>query len=417
VRRELVNRVVVTGMGIVSSIGNNKGEVLRSLREGQSGLEFIREMRELGLQCQVAGRVKGLQEELARIGKRPLLTMSNVAKYATVATLEAVEDAKLPPEALRTPRTGVVVGTAFGGINEVPKTEALLLAQKSPARLGATGAVKIMNSTVAVNLAVWLGIKGRCYAVSSACATGTDNIGHAFELIRHGVLDLCICGGAEENWIGAAAYLDNAFNKDFTFNDRPEKACRPYDRDRLGFVMSEGAGILILEALEHAISRGTPAYAEVIGYGSANDGDNMFEPTGRGLERSLRQALLVAEDHQPWPIDYINPHGAGTQVGDPVEVQVIRNVLGESPPLVSSTKSLSGHSQGAAGAHEAIFTLLMLQHGFVVPTMNLEHIAPECEGIQHVRGLLELPLRTVMSFNAGLGGTNACLIFKKALMR
>jgi 3-oxoacyl-[acyl-carrier-protein] synthase-1 len=408
-----VRQVVVTGMGIVSSIGNSKPEVLRALLDGRSGLGFVPEMRELGLKCQVAGRVRGLDDAATKLGKRPLQTMSNVAKYAAVATQEAIADAKLPPETLQSNRAGVVVGTAFGGINEVTKAENLLLAQKSPTRLGATCAVKIMNSTVAVNLAVWLGIKGRCYAVSSACATGTDTIGHAFELIRHGVLDLCICGGAEENWIGAAAYLDNVFNRDFTFNDRPEKACRPYDRDRLGFVMSEGAGILVLEDLEHAASRGAPKYAEVIGYGSANDGDNMFEPTGRGLERSLRQALQAAEDHRPWQIDYINPHGAGTQVGDLVEVQVIRKVLGESSALVSSTKSLSGHSQGAAGAHEAIFTLLMLQHGFVVPTMNLEHIAPECEGIRHVRALMEIPLQTVMSFNAGLGGTNACLIFRK----
>jgi 3-oxoacyl-[acyl-carrier-protein] synthase-1 len=202
-----VRRVVVTGMGIVSSIGNSKAEVVRSLREGRSGLGFILEMRELGLLCQVAGQVKGLDEAAAKLGKRPLQTMSNLAKYTAVATLEAIEDAQLPRAMLQSKRAGVAVGTAFGGINEVSKTESLLLTHQSPTRLGATGAVKIMNSTVAVNLAVWLGMKGRCYAVSSACATGTDNIGHGFELIRHGILDLCICGGAEENWIGAAAYL------------------------------------------------------------------------------------------------------------------------------------------------------------------------------------------------------------------
>jgi 3-oxoacyl-[acyl-carrier-protein] synthase I len=207
VRRGSVRRVVVTGMGIVSSIGNSKAEVVRSLREGRSGLGFILEMRELGLLCQVAGQVKGLDEAAAKLGKRPLQTMSNLAKYTAVATLEAIEDAQLPRAMLQSKRAGVAVGTAFGGINEVSKTESLLLAHQSRTRLGATGAVKIMNSTVAVNLAVWLGMKGRCYAVSSACATGTDNIGHGFELIRHGILDLCICGGAEENWIGAAAYL------------------------------------------------------------------------------------------------------------------------------------------------------------------------------------------------------------------
>ncbi|MGH8068670.1 MAG: beta-ketoacyl-[acyl-carrier-protein] synthase family protein [Candidatus Entotheonellia bacterium] len=408
-----MRRVVVTGMGIVSSIGNSKAEVLRSLREGRSGLEFIPEMRELGLKGQVGGRLKGLDEVAARIGKRPLQTMSNVAKYAAVATLEAIEDATLPRAALHSSRAGVIVGTAFGGVNEVPKAESVLLTHKNPSRMGATGAVKIVTSTAAINLAVWLGIKGRCYSVSSACATGTDNIGNGFELIQHGLLDVCICGGAEESWMGAAAYLDNAFVKAFDFNDWPEKACRPYDRDRQGIIIAEGAGILILEAFEHAVSRGAQIYAEVIGYGSANDGDNLFEPKGGGLERCLRQALRSAECDGPVPIDYINPHGVGTSVGDPVEVQVIRKVLGEPSPLVSSTKPLSGHSQSAAGAHEAIFTLLMLQHGFVVPTMNLEHIAAECEGINHVRTLTEIPLRTVMSFNAGLGGANACLIFRK----
>lgn len=406
-----MRRVVVTGMGIVSAIGNNKAEVLRSLREGISGIEFIPEMKELGLRCQVGGRVKGL--DTGKIGKRTLSTMSDVAKYAAVATLEALEDAKLPHEALRSSRVGVVVGTSFGGITEVPKTEALLLAHKSPTRLGATGAVKIMNSTAALNLAAWLGIKGRCYSVSSACSTGTDNIGNGFELIRHGVLDVCLCGGAEETCHVGGAFLDNLAVSPPDFNDRPEKACRPYDRDRQGMVVSEGAGILVLESLEHAASRGAPAYAEVIGYGSANDGADMFEPKGPGLKRCIKQALQSADRHGPLRIDYINPHGAGTKVGDPVEVQAIRDVFGDPSPLVSSTKSLAGHSQSAAGAHEAIFTLLMLHHNFVAPTINLEHIAPECEGVRHVQSLMEIPLRTAMSFNAGLGGTNACLIFKK----
>jgi 3-oxoacyl-[acyl-carrier-protein] synthase-1 len=410
-----MRRVVVTGMGIVSSIGNSKAEVLCSLREGRSGLAFIPELRDLGLWCQVAGQIKGLEEAAAKIGKRPLQTMSNVAKYTAVATLEAAEDARLPREALHSTRVGVVVGTGFGGITEVGKTEVLLRSHKSPIRLGASGAVKIMNSTVAVNLAVWLGVRGRCYSVSSACATGTDNIGHGFELIRHGSIDICICGGAEEIWKGAAAYIDNAAVKTANFNDHPEKACRPYDRDRQGIVFAEGAGILILEELEHAASRGAPVYAEVIGYGSANDGDDMFEPQGGGLQRCIEQALKSAEQYRPVRIDYINPHGAGTLVGDPVEVRIIREVFGEPSPLVSSTKPLSGHSQSATGAHEAIFTLLMLHHGFVVPTANLEHLSPECEGIHHVRSLMEIPLKTVMSFNAGLGGANACLIFREIL--
>ncbi|MGH8071386.1 MAG: beta-ketoacyl-[acyl-carrier-protein] synthase family protein, partial [Candidatus Entotheonellia bacterium] len=332
-----MRQVVVTGMGIVSSIGNNKEQVLQSLRKGISGIEFMPERQELGLRCQVGGRVKGLEADAAKIGKKVLQTMSGVAKYAAVATLEALEDAKLPHKALHSRRAGVVVGTAFGGINEVAKTEALLLTHKSPTRLGATGAVKIMNSTAALNLAAWLGIKGRCVAVSSACATGIDNIGHGYELIQHGLLDLCICGGTEESWQVGAAFLDNLAVVPFDFNDRPEKACRPYDRDRQGMIMSEGAGVLILEALEHATSRGAQVYAEVLGYGSANDGADMFEPKGTGLKQCLKQALQEAESQGPMGIDYINPHGAGTKVGDPIEVRVIREVFGDLSPLVSST--------------------------------------------------------------------------------
>jgi 3-oxoacyl-[acyl-carrier-protein] synthase-1 len=408
----MMRRVVVTGIGIVSCMGNSKEEVLRSLKEGRSGLQFVPEMKELGYKCPVAGLVKGLRVE--GIEERPLQTMSEPARYAAVATLEALADARLPSEALRSTKAGVVVGTGGGKFNEAAKAELMLLEQRTPARLGATGVVEVMNSTAALNLATWLGIKGRSYSVTSACCTGTDSIGHGFELIRYGLLDMCICGGAEESgWKNLWAFFDasGVVPSDF---DQPAKVCRPYDRDRRGIIVSEGAGIVVLEALEQAERRGAPIYAEVIGYGSANDGDNMFELTGVGLKTAIEQALQsVAETHRPLRIDYINPHGTGTKIGDPIEVRVIREVFGDSPPLVSSTKPLNGHSLGAAGAHEAIFTLLMLRHGFVAPTANLEHIAPECEGVRHVRSLMEIPLQTVVSFNAGLGGTNACLIFKK----
>lgn len=407
-----MRRVVVTGIGIVSSIGNNKAEVVRSLREGISGVEFIPEMKELGYRCQVAGVVKGLK--MHGIGKRPLQTMSDVARYAAVATLEALEDAGVETEALKRNRVGVVLGTGGGGINEAARAETWLLRYKSPARLGATGVVKIMNSTAALNLAAWLGIKGRCYSVSSACATGADSIGHGFELVRHDLLDLVICGGAEECGIrNFWGFTDAVNGSPVNFNDRPAKACRPFDRDRQGMVLSEGAGVLILEDLEHAERRGARIYAEILAYASSNDGDNMFEPNGRGLRRCIEEALAMAGLASPPRIDYINPHGPGTRIGDPVEVQIIREVFGDPSPLVSSTKGLTGHAVGAAGAHEAIYTLLMLHYGFVAPTVNLEQIAPECEGVRHVQTLLEVPLETAMTFNAGLGGDNACLIFKR----
>lgn len=408
-----MRRVAVTGMGIVSCLGNSQAEVWRSLREGVSGVQVVPEMKELGYKHPVAGLVKGLAMD--GIDKKALQTMSEPARYAAVATLEALQDARLPPEMLRSTRAGVVVGTGGGGVNDAAAAEKLLLSQKSPARIGATAIVRIMNSTAALNLAAWLGVKGRCYSVSSACTTGTDSIGHGFELIRHGILDLCICGGAEGTgsrhfW----AFGDASGAMPSHLDEHPERACRPYDRDRQGMVASEGAGILLLESLDEAEQRGAPIVAEVIGYGSANDGESMFEPSGDGLTRAIEQALRIAEEtHGRITIDYINPHGAGTRIGDPVEVQVIRRVFGDPSPLVGSTKPLNGHSQGSAGAHEAVFTLLMLQHDFVVPTPNLEHVAPECEGVRHVRAPHTQPLKTVMTFNSGLGGSNACLIFRK----
>jgi 3-oxoacyl-[acyl-carrier-protein] synthase-1 len=236
-----MKRVVVTGMGIVSSIGNSKEEVICALRESRSGVCFVPEMRELGLRCQVAGRVAGLESKMAKIGKRPLQNMSDSARYAAVATLEALDDAKLERGMLRSDSVGIVVGGSFGGINEAAKTERMLLQYKSPSRLGITGIVKLMRSTASGNLAAWLGVQGRAYSICSSSASGTDNIGHAYELIAHGALDLCICGAAEEScWKQVGGFFDNWRGVPFSWNEQPERACRPYDRDRDGTVFSEG---------------------------------------------------------------------------------------------------------------------------------------------------------------------------------
>ena len=407
-----MRRVVVTGLGVVSSIGNNKDEVLSSLQESRSGIERMPEMKELGFRCHVGGRVKGL--DVTRIPERALETMSDVARFAAVAASEAIEDAKLPPEALQSDRVAVVVGTSFGGINEVTKTEQLLQKHKNPLRVGATGPLKIMHSTAAANLATWLGVQGRAYSLCSSFCSGADAIGHGAELIARGVADVCLCGASEENTLRQIwGCLDNWAGMPSSWNDRPEAACRPYDQAREGTVLSEGAGILVLEARDHALQRGTDSYAELVGYGSGNDGSDMFHPSGDGLMECIRQALLASEENGVRRIDYINTHGTGTKIHDALEVRVIREMFGAPSPLVSSTKALAGHSLGATGAHEAVFTLLMLRHGFVAPTVNLEQIAPECEGVAHVQSIREGPLRTAMTFNAGLGGSNACLVFRK----
>lgn len=407
-----MRRVVVTGLGIISSIGNSKAEVVASLRESRSGIEFLSEMQELGFKCCVGGKVKDL--DTGRVEKRARQTMSRVAQYAAVAALEALEDSQLPLAALPSSRVGVIVGTSFGGINEWARAEDMLLRFRNPSRLGATGLLKGMHSTVSGNLAAWLGVQGRTYAICSSFCSGLDNIGHAYELIARGVVDLCLCGAAEESSLRQIwGFVDNWGGMPSSWNDHPEKACRPYDRDREGTVFSEGAGILILEALEHARQRGIDPYAEVVGYGAANDGFDMFKPSGEGLTECLRQALNAAECHGVQRIDYINSHGTGTKLHDALEVKVIKEIFGTHAPFLSSTKALAGHALGAAGAQEAVFTLLMLRHGFIAPTVNLEHISPDCEGVVHVQSPLEMFLETAVCFNSGLGGSNACLVFRR----
>jgi 3-oxoacyl-[acyl-carrier-protein] synthase I len=407
-----MKRVVVTGLGVVCAIGNDTSEVLGALREGRSGIDCIRDMRELGFKCWVGGSVKGL--EAGRIEKRARQTMSRVALYTACAALEGLEDAKLPRQCLPEMKAGIVVGTSFGGIGEWAQAQMLLEKYRNPSRLGATGLVKGMHSTASGNLAAWLGMQRRAYSLCSSFCAGVDNIGHAAELLARGVLDVCIAGASEEStWRQVGGFFDNWHGMPTSWNDQPTKACRPYDRDRQGFVLSEGAGIVILETLEHAERRGVAPYAEVVGYGSANDGYDMFQPSGDGLRASLQQALTMAKERGVERIDYINSHGTGTRLHDPLEVRVISELFGPRSPHVSSTKPVAGHALGATGAIEAVFTLLMMRHGFIVPTANLDHIADDCQGVRHVQELMEQPVEAAMTLNAGLGGTNACLVFRK----
>lgn len=415
-----MNRVVITGLGIVSSIGNGTEAVLDALRTSRSGMVFMPEMQQLGYRCCVYAPVGEL--DVSGIRRKTLRTMSTCAIYATVATLEALRDAQLSVDDLDVERTGIVAGTCFAGTNEVPLAEEAIAEHGSASPIGALGVVKIMNSTVAAGLAAHLGVQGRVCSISAACATGLYNVGHAYELIKYGVEDVCICGSAEEDtWRQIGLSADNGDTMPIDFNDRPRRACRPYDRDRQGFVMSAGAGMFVLEDLDRARRRGAPIYGEIVGYGAANDGDDMFVSSGEGLEASIRAAMHEAARHDVTQIDYINTHGAGTPSGDRTEVEVLRRLFdtqqaagGLCGPLISSTKGISGHAQGATASQEAVFTTLMLHHGFVAPTANLDHIAPECEGVRHVQAVEEHPLKTAMTINSGLGGVNACLIVRRA---
>lgn len=410
-----MRRVVITGAGIVSAIGNGKEAVLHSLRTTRSGMVFMPEMEALGYRCCVYAPVADL--DTGNIRRSALRRMSMAAIYATAAALEALDDAGLEADRLGDQvdpeRTGIVVGTGAGGANEVPKADEARLAGVRVARLGGFGIVKTMNSTASGHLAAYLGARGRTMSLSTACATGLYNIGHAFELVRRGVLDLAVSGSAEEDlWKYVGLSADNSAGMPVDFNHRPTEACRPYDRDRQGFIISAGSGIFILEELDHARSRGARIYAEVVGYGAANDGDDMFVPTGDGLRRSIEEAMQMARRSDVNSVDYINSHGTGTVKGDGVEVDILKSLFGDRP-LVSSTKAISGHSQGATASQEAVYCLLMMENGFVAPTKNLDDIADDCKGINHAIDLYEGPLRAVMTCNSGLGGVNACLIMRK----
>jgi 3-oxoacyl-[acyl-carrier-protein] synthase-1 len=271
-----------------------------------------------------------------------------------------------------------------------------------------------MNSTTSGNVAVHFKVKGQAISVCSSFAAGPDNIGQSYELIKYGLQDLAICGAAEEEvWKQVGAYFDNAGAMPGGWNEKPDEACRPYDRDRSGFVMSAGAGILVLESMDHAKKRGAPIKAEIVGYGSANDGSDLFRPSGVGLKRAMGQALHSASGYGCNRVDYINGHGTGTTLGDHVEVKAVRDFFDQQAPLLSSTKGLAGHGMGASGAQEAVYALLMLCHGFVAPTRNLIEVDEECRGVPHVQTLMEAKMNSVMTVSVGLGGTASCLLFKR----
>ncbi len=405
-----MNQVVITGLGVVCSLGCEADVVAHALRSGKSGIVAAPELLEYGLSCGVYAPVKDWDAK--RTPRKARQTMGDFANYAAAATLDALQDAQLDPAELPdVEKTGIIIGSAFGGINEISKMNQFLSRNKK-SRAGAVGVVKMMNSSASGNIATMLGVRGGSYSLSSSFTAGLDNVGHGYEQIKFGTLDVVICGAAEEEcWkqIGPSMDRWDAFTT--RFNDDPESASRPYDADRDGIVMSAGSGILILESLEHALQRGAQIYSEIIGYGATNDGSDMFRPNGEGLSRAITAALNDAEIPQEAPLDYVNTHGTATRVGDAVETDVLRRALPNTPP-VSSVKGQTGHALSACGALEAVYTNLMMRHQFIAPTKNLENVAPDCAGINHVQSMVETEVKTAMCINMGLGGTNSAMIFR-----
>ena len=402
-----MRRVVITGSGIVASIGNNKQEVVDALRQGRSGIEFAPDYQELGLRSQVRGSI---QLNLAdSIDRKVLRFMGDAAAYNYLAMREAIEDAGLTEAMVANPRTGLIMGTGGASPSNIVQS-ADTLRSKGIRRVGAFMVPRTMASTTSACLAVPFKIKGVNYSISSACATSTHCIGNGYELIQWGKQDIVFAGGGEEIHWSLSLLFDAMGALSSKYNATPTTASRPYDANRDGFVISGGGGVAVLEELEHALRRGAKIYAEVVGYGATSDGYDMVQPSGEGAIRCMQQALATVEG----PIDYINTHGTSTPVGDIQELQAIREVFGADIPPLSATKSLTGHALGAAGVHEAIYCLLMQEHGFIAASANIDQLDPEAEGIPIVRERRDdVTLNTVMSNSFGFGGTNATLVLQR----
>ena len=402
-----MKRVVITGLGIVSSIGTNKQKVLESLRQGRSGIGFSQEYADLGFRSHVCGHID--IDTSALIDRKVRRFMGDAAAFNYVAMRESIEDAGLTEAEISNPRTGLITGSGGASTeNIVGATDTLR--EKGMRRVGPYMVPRTMGSTTSACLGTAFKIKGVSYSISSACATSAHCIGNGYELIQMGKQDVVFAGGAEEVHWTMTMLFDAMGALSSKYNDTPETASRPYDVSRDGFVISGGGGVLVLEELEHARRRGAKIYAELVGYGATADGFDMVQPSGEGAVRCMRQALQSVDGD----VDYINAHGTSTPVGDTRELEAIRDVFGERLPSISSTKSLSGHALGAAGVNEAIYTLLMMDAGFISASANIQDLDPEAEGMPIVRERLdEARLETVMSNSFGFGGTNATLVFSR----
>jgi 3-oxoacyl-[acyl-carrier-protein] synthase I len=403
-----MRRVVVTGMGIVSSIGNNQSEVLTSLREARSGIVFAPEYAELGFRCQVHGAPK--LDPFEVLDRRTTRFMGKGAAWNYIAMQEAIADAGLEEKDIQNPRTGIVMGS--GGPSTRTIVEAAeITKERGPKRIGPLAVPKAMSSTASATLATPFGIKGINYSISSACATSKHCIGNGYEQIQLGKQDIVFAGGHEDLDWTMSDLFDAMGAMSSEFNATPEKASRAYDRDRDGFVIAGGAGVLVLEELEHAKARGARILAEIIGYAATSDGYDMVAPSGEGAERCMRLALETVRER----IDYINPHATSTPIGDGKEIEAIRRVfgVGEACPPISATKSLTGHSLGATGVQESIFCILMMQHRFLCESANIETLDPAFEDMPILRQRRDdVDVGVTLSNSFGFGGTNATLVFR-----
>ncbi len=402
-----MRRAVITGMGVVSCLGNNQEEVADSLREGRSGIQYQPAYAENGLRSQVAGAPIIDMDPL--IDRKDRRFMGDAAAYTYVSMQQAIEQAGLTPDLVSHERTGLIVSS--GGASSKNVVEgADNLRQKGLKRVGPYMVTRCMSSTVSACLATPFKIKGVNYSITSACATSLHCIGNAAELIQWGKQDVVFAGGGDEEHWTLAMMFDAMGALSTKYNATPEKASRPYDQNRDGFVIAGGGGVVVVEELEHALKRGAPILAEIVGYAAASDGENMVAPSGEGAARCMRLAM----EHVKEPVQYINAHGTATPVGDITELKAIRSVFGDTMPDVASTKSLSGHSLGAAGVHEVIYSLIMMKHGFIAASANIETLDPEAKGFPIVRERKDqVELHTVMSNSFGFGGTNGTIVLQK----
>ncbi|QEY59021.1 beta-ketoacyl-ACP synthase I [Pseudomonas sp. C27(2019)] len=402
-----MRRAVITGMGIVSCLGNDKETVSANLRAGNSGIRFNPSYAEMGLRSQVSGTVDIDLEAL--IDRKVFRFMGQAAAFTYLAMQQAIEDSGLSPEDVSNPRTGLIAGS--GGASTLNQMEAIdTLREKGVKRIGPYRVTRTMGSTVSACLATPFQIKGVNYSVSSACATSAHCIGQALEQIQLGKQDIVFAGGGEEEHWSQSCLFDAMGALSTQYNDSPEKASRAYDSKRDGFVIAGGGGMVVVEELEHALKRGAKIYAEIVGYGATSDGYDMVAPSGEGAVRCMQQALATVDT----PIDYLNTHGTSTPVGDVAEIRAVREVFADKAPSISSTKSLSGHSLGAAGVQETIYSLLMMEGNFIAGSVNIDELDEEAKGLPIVEKTQEnVTLNTVMSNSFGFGGTNATLVLKR----